>query len=134
MKQNFLKILTFSPVGNLGQVAYPPAWIYIYKSCNLCLFVYMIITQESLNRFASYFDLGTQQDHYNVLSLAYQFLVEYVDSSNYKIFFAAKLGSKAGFINKRFLNHWNNNTSGLHAISAQIDLKVNYYLSINIKQ
>ena len=47
------------------------------KSLFVCLFVFPIITQEPLDRFASNFDWGSPEAHGNVLSLVLRFIVDF---------------------------------------------------------
>jgi len=52
----------------------------IYKVLiSVYLFVFPIITQKPLDRFASNFDWGTRESHENVLSLVLRFEVDWVD-------------------------------------------------------
>ena len=62
----------------------------------------LIITQEPLDRFASKFDLGTQENHVNVLSL----VLRWVGVDLYRKKTQAKLGSQTSYfyINLYFLS------------------------------
>ena len=91
---NLMKVLTGLNIWlnapfniKIGRI-YIYIYIYIYKvlisfvCLSFCLFIFPIITQEPVARFASNFDWGTRETHGNVRSLVLRFYIKWIDLCN----------------------------------------------------